>query len=72
MCMMGTDELNRAVFEDREMARTFALRASAAPEFMAQPTSSDPYAALPASLARADAVSMPGVRMFPLGGFSSS
>jgi hypothetical protein len=74
MSMIGTDELNRAVFEDAEMARAFALRGRAAQEFMASQSAagSGAYAARPSSFSHADAVSLPGVRMFPLTAASST
>jgi hypothetical protein len=71
MCMIGTDELNRAVFEDAEMARTFALRGSSDAEIRATRPSVS-YGVLPSSFSHADAVSLPGVRMFPMSGASSS
>ncbi len=68
MSMIGTDELNRAVLEDSEMARAFALRTPGTPEFMVRRSGdAEPYAAR-SSFSHADAVSLPGVRMFPITG----
>ncbi len=71
MSMIGTDELNRAAWEDADVARTFALRAGATPEFRTAESGRVSYAALPLNFSRSDAVSLPGVRLFPVGGLAS-
>lgn len=71
MSMIGTFEFNRAADADAELARTFAFRSTSAREMAAGEERSGGFTAA-SSFAVVDAVSLPGVRMFPSGGIGSS
>jgi hypothetical protein len=72
MSMIGTRELDRAEFEDAEVARTFAFHSNAARDRAEGQERSSRFAPAHAGFSHIDAVAMPGVRMFPSGGLGTA